>query len=327
MKDNHKIRQAILHISYACTHHCPMCYANAKYDAEIPQLSQLCRVIDKMVEADIMDITLVGGDPAIYPEIIPLMDYIHKQGATLSVLSNTLGFNGCRDDALRSVDVVEGTIHHSCSSKHDAFCGCDGAYDTLVDNLRFFSIHGKSVGLAINIIPFNYNVIYQIIENVIKNGVNVDHIVVQRIIEFGRANGSLSYHITLDMANDALEQIVQAEKDFGIKIIFEDPLPMCAIDSKYRKYMHPCEWGYSKVSLDYNGNISRCGADTFNFIGSIFEDNINLLWDSAASIQEFREKKFLHEKCRCCEMVMECAGGCPISHEPKKGYSLDYLAK
>ena len=31
MKDNHKIRQAILHISYACTHHCPMCYANAKY--------------------------------------------------------------------------------------------------------------------------------------------------------------------------------------------------------------------------------------------------------------------------------------------------------
>ena len=79
-----KLKQAILHITYACTHHCPMCYANASSNGDHPAVEQLYRVVDKLVSFGINDITLVGGDPALYPNILELVQYIKTK--------NELGF-------------------------------------------------------------------------------------------------------------------------------------------------------------------------------------------------------------------------------------------
>ena len=322
-----KITQAILHITYVCSHHCPMCYANANTNIQHPKLEQLCKIVDKLIEDDVMDITLVGGDPAIYPDIVPLVHYCYQNGEMLSILSNTLDFGGKKEQVADKVQVFEGTIHHSSPLYHDNFCGVTGAYDNLIKNLKYFSDCKKSVGLAINIIPYNYEVLFDLVKNVIEQGVNIDHIILQRIIQFGRAIGSSEYEITCDMLNKALEQIERIELELGVRIIFEDPVPVCSIKEKFHRFMHPCEWGITKISLDYDGNISRCGTDVFHTIGSIFEQDIQKTLNENLSITQFREKGYLPIKCKQCDKFGICGGGCPISRAPEKGYTLDYLAQ
>ncbi len=323
-----KLKQAILHITYACTHHCPMCYANASSNEDHPAVEQLYRVVDKLVSFGINDITLVGGDPALYPNILELVQYIKTKNVRISILSNTLDFSGNNQKILEFVDVFEGTFHHSLKQKYDAFCQCKGAFDKLLENLSFFASHGKSIGIAVNLIPFNFDVVYDIVSNIINNKhISLDHIVLQRIIQFGRAVGSYNYELSTAMIETIMKQIEQAERDFGINVIFEDPLPVCSIDKKYKKYMHPCEWGITKVSVDFNGNLSRCGADVFHTFGSIFDDNIVDKWKTNESLALFRNKKYLPSTCLECEDFYICGGGCPISRNPEKGFSKDYLAQ
>lgn len=324
MRENYKIKQAALHITYACEHQCPMCYANSGRNKEHPSFEQLCKVIDCLLEADVKDITLLGGDPAIYSHIIDLVKYAKQRGAMLSILSNTLDFLGKRSEVLEYIDVYEGTIHHADPRKHDLFCKVDGAYEKLIGNLKFFSEKGKSIGLALNIIPYNYDVIKDLVETVMEKGILIDHIVIQRIIQFGRATGMSDFEISKDMLNSALKQVADLEKKYDIKIIFEDPMPLCTVKPQYWKYIHPCEWGISKISVDYDGKVSRCGADVFHSLGSIF-DNIEEIWNTNEKLKEFREKHYLPGKCQKCKMLEQCGGGCPISRNPSKGLSLDYL--
>lgn len=82
-----------------------------------------------------------------------------------------------------------------------------------------------------------------------------------------------------------------------------------------------------KISLDYDGNISRCGTDVFHTIGSIFEQDIQKTLNENLSITQFREKGYLPIKCKQCDKFGICGGGCPISRAPEKGYTLDYLAQ
>lgn len=304
-----------------------MCYANAKTNLTHPSISQLYRIVDRLTELGIKDITLVGGDPALYTDIVQLASYMKKKGIKLSVLSNTLDFIPQKDSVLEYIDIYEGTIHHSLEEKHDIFCGCSGAYEKLVGNLKFFSLQNKSVGLAINMIPFNYNVIYDLIKNVILKNITIDHIIMQRIIQFGRAHGSYQYELNTEMLEIIMQQIERAEKEFNLNIIFEDPIPLCSIPQKYWRYMHPCEWGITKLSVDYNGNLARCGADVFHSFGSIFDDDIIDKWNTNHDLDDFREKRYLPPKCQNCKNIDKCGGGCPISREPENGFNLDYLAK
>ena len=323
---NNRITQAIFHITYNCQHHCPMCYANAGDKNDFPTLSSLEKIIDQLVLEGICDITLVGGDPVLFPNILELCKYIKTKNAKLTILSNTLGFGPFIDEITKYVDVFEGTIHHSSAKTHDEFCGCQGAYDLLSKNLRYFSSTGRKVGIAINLIPFNYNFVYEMIENLIDKNVIIDHVVFQRIIQFGRAKNSTKYELTHNMIKKIMPQIEKAERDFNVQIIFEDPLPICALESKYAKYIRPCEWGHTKVSIDYKGNISRCGADVFHSLGNIFDNGLYEIWENNTILDSFRTKKYLPQKCLSCNHLCQCGGGCPISRNPENGFSVDYLS-
>ena len=51
-----------------------------------------------------------------------------------------------------------------------------------------------------------------------KSGVKISYIIIQRIVQFGKAAGSTKYNLNKEQANAALEQINRISEDFGIKI-------------------------------------------------------------------------------------------------------------
>lgn len=329
MKKKYKLGTVALHITYQCSHFCPMCYAggddSSKKRQGYPKIEQVKGVLDNLSQNGIENISFVGGDPAKYPYILEASKYANFLGCDLSILSNTLDFEKNAIEIAKYINAFEGTIHDTTEELHDAFCNKKGAYSLLTKNLRLFSDMGKRIGIAINITPFTYDKIFIMIENILQKNIKVNYVVLQRIIPFGRATKSHEYELNLHQIDVALQNVEKIE-NMGIDIVFEDPFPMCSVKEQYRHYMHPCEWGLTKVSVDYEGNLSRCGADPRCTLGNIFSKPLLEIWENTDELYEFREKTYLPEKCQSCKMLDDCGGACPISQTSKDFYSEDYIS-
>lgn len=329
MEEKYSLNTVAFHITYVCTHFCPMCYANEEGDfapqRKHPDVKQVKSVLKNLRDNGIENVSYVGGDPARYPHILETCQYAADLGFKQSILSNTLEFGDKAMEVAGYIDSFEGTIHNTTAELHDSFCKKPGAYSLLLSNLKFFSDLGKKIGITINLTPVTYNCVYTIVDNVLNAGIKINYVVFQRIIPFGRAAESKEYELNLQQLDIALKDVAKIA-DRGIEIIFEDPFPMCAVDKQYQKYMHPCEWGLTKVSVDYEGNLSRCGADPRCTLGNLYDAPLVEIWKNSDELCKFRKKEFLPEKCHLCPMIEQCGGACPISRSSKEFYSEDYMS-
>lgn len=323
------VTTAAFHITYFCTHACPMCYAKAGANSyKHPPLGQLIKVVDKLSEANIREISLVGGDPASYPLIGDLCKYIHKKGIDISILSNTLCFSGISNiEIAEYISAFEGTIHSHIPEEHDRFCKTSGAFKKLIGNLSVFKSLGKKIGITLNITPETsenlFNIVYEIVET---HKLALDYIVLQRIVPMGRAENKTNFILFKHHIDNAMQCIKNIDEKLKIKINVEDPFPMCLLEEEYKKYMHhKCEWGWSKVTVNPDGKLSRCGADPRFLLGDLFDKPLLQIWNESEILKSFRSYSYLPGRCQICENLSYCGGGCPLSCGLEKDHDRDYL--
>lgn len=313
--EKYKLSSVILHITDMCTSHCPYCYACAndkKYSHA--DIGTIYRIIDELSKEEIERVSLLGGDPVLHPHIIEIAKRLSENGIGTGIMSNTMSLPVPIDEVVKYIDVYETTIHGRNAIEHDAFSHKTGAYDVLMSNLKNISQYDVSIGIAINIIPETSDRLYDMVETLIhKEKIHISYIILQRIIPFGRAEESTRYSLSKENLERALENVDKVHEQLGIKISVEDPFPLCAMEERYRKYMHPCEWGYTKAALNGNGDLTRCGADPRYMLGNIFERPIKELWEHSPILKEFRQKKHLPDECKKCKMLVQCGGGCSLS--------------
>lgn len=322
-----KLESVVVHLTNACANKCPYCYAYKGNKAEHGKRETILRIIDELSNADVRAVSFLGGDPVLHPNLLEFITYAYNKKMTVSVMSNSMSFKNCVvNDIVDKVSAFETTIHGDCATSHDMFCERVGAYDELVSNLRELSKANAKIGIAINVIPSNVYSIYSMIDSLVnKEGINISYIIIQRIVQFGRAMGTSIYKLSKENANVALEQIDKISKDFGMKITVEDPFPLCVIEKKYHKYMHSCEWGFTKAAISSNGDFSRCGADPRCLLGNIFDTPISEIWSNSPILLSFRNRDYLSDICAKCADKDICGGGCPLSCETNVDQGLDYL--
>lgn len=319
-----------LHITEVCTHKCPMCYMSDENTPKSPKsypISKLKRVVDELADNQVREISLLGGDPAKHPDILELIKYINENGIIVSSLSNTHEYmNADFFKIIKYIDNFETTFHHYIPELHDDFCGSKGAFINSVNKLLEANRYNKKVGIALNITPDTADIIYNIIEVLLTNyKLKLDYIIIQRIIPFGRAASTSEFTLSREQVVNAIYQLKKVKNTFNISFVIEDPVPLCILPTDLREFVIPCQWGLTKVSLNGNGDVSRCGADPRYRLGNIFEESLLKIWNESDLLKSFREKQYLPGRCQVCEDREQCGGGCPLSCELEKDHGLDYL--
>lgn len=319
--EEYRIENVELEITNACSHKCPYCYIGDvinKEDIYYSDFSTICEIVDKLNEYGAKVIALLGGDPVRHPRIMDIIRYIKKNTSiAVSIMSNTLDFGDISvDEVAKYIDNIDFTLHGKDAVEHEKFCGGHpGLYDDVMSKLRRYIACGVNVNIAINIIPSNFDKIYEMVESVIKNDVKFTTLLLQRILPLGRAKDSVSYDLDAEKIKTVFEQITRAEKDFDIGISFEDPFPWCYVPPEYHKYMKGCPEGINRMPIRGNGLVSSCGALGDAALGNILTDSYEKIWLMSRRFCEFRSGSFLtNEKCVDCEYKKECRGGCPVRY-------------
>lgn len=325
--DNCKLTSVILHITNACTSHCPYCYACAsEKEFKHAEMDKVDQIIDILAEAGIERVSLLGGDPLIHPHVIDIAKHLKQKGISVGVMSNTMEFSASHDDVIKYIDTFETTIHGCNAREHDSFTRKPGAYELLMRNLRALSEFDVTIGIAVNIIPQTSKVIFDFVNSLItREKIRIDYIILQRIVPFGRAENSKNYSLTHEDVHLAMQEVEKVNRQLGIEVLVEDPFPLCALDSRFHKYMHPCEWGYTKAAVNGDGDLTRCGADPRYLLGNIFDTPIKEIWKNSPLLKEFRDKSYLPDSCRKCAYLERCGGGCSVSNQPNIDVGIDYL--
>lgn len=329
-----KLKYVALHITDKCSHNCSFCYYRksilekngADEQDEKFSLETLKSIIDELVKNQVEEIFLLGGDPAEYIKIFELVKYANEKGLVVTSISNTHEYNCELDKIAPYIAIAETTIHGGAKKMHDSVCGVKGAYDKVLNNLKKLKELGCSTGITINLMPLNIHEIYDIVKNIIEDFGNIiDYINMQRIVPYGRSRINDNNYLQKKDVLEALKQIERIDREYNIELQCEDAIPLCLVSKRYWKFIHRCEWGFEKLSLNGNGSVSRCGADPRYNLGNILETPLIEIWNNSPILKEFRQKSFLPFRCQSCINLDRCGGGCVVGIWDGKEFGQDIL--
>lgn len=320
---------AAVHFSTRCGSACTFCYFSdpLSQKEEPTPLAMIERILHKISAEGVKEVLFVGGDPVVHPDFVSSLEAAKAVGLTTSVLSNSWAIRPQEkfERAMPLIDSCEATILGASSITHDALTQRPGSLDRLIENLRLVAVTGKPVGVCTNVTPQNLGEVYDTVKMVYENGIQVRSLMIQRIVPSGDAKGSFKFGLDLDSVQTVMEQVDRVSQDFGVPIVFEDPVPWCTVDPKYHHYLSKCQWGYTHGSINSRGQLNRCGADDHYRLGSIWDGNVQDIWLNHPILKSFRSKQYLASECQSCELLEQCGGGCPLSCGTMTDHSLDDL--
>lgn len=315
--NNPVLRNAYLNITLACEYKCPFCYATdikkpAK-DAKFYPSEKIYRIMDILGQNNIKQLSLVGGNPVLHPDFDKFVAYAkeHVGFETLTIMTNTAVI---KDESIPYIDVLMVTVHSQTASKHDLITSVDGSYSDLIDNLKHFQAKNQQgkIKIAVNVIPQNYNHLFEIAQTIKNEGLNIDTFVFQRIAPVSLTRLNEEFLINAEEANVALKQMICIRKELGINTELVDPYPLCFVDKENMEMIVQCKCGISDINVNGNGDTSRCGADPSYQLGNILETPISELWN-CEELVSFRKREYLPKECESCAVKIRCGGGCPMS--------------
>jgi radical SAM protein with 4Fe4S-binding SPASM domain len=230
---------------------------------------------------------------------------------------------------LKYIDGVDATILGPNCISHDKVARREGAYNFLISNIIKLVSEGFKIGIVLNATPQTHNRLFQMMENLIEKEniptTSIRYVILQRVIPKGRALNTLKYGLKKEHIQPLFTDIEKIEQTYGLKIVFEDAFPLCLIERKYHKYLSPCVWGYTKGSINWNGDVSRCGADPRFRLGNIFEESLNEIWKKSPILLSFRHTDWMPLQCRNCSLLEKCRCGCPLSNVTESDHETDIL--
>jgi len=320
---------AAVHFSTRCGAACSFCYfADPLADrAEPTPLNEVNRILTKLAADGVREVLFVGGDPVIHPHFLESLRIARQLGLSTSVLSNSWAVRPEEQlaEALELIDSCEATVLGATAATHDQLTQRPGSFERLLSNIARVSALGKSVGICTNATPVNLHEIYATVAGIVARGISVRSLMVQRIVPSGGASGEFKFGLNLNDVSNLMHQIDRVANEFGIPILFEDPVPWCVVEEKFHKYLARCEWGYTRGSVNSKGQLNRCGADDHYRLGSIWDGNVQDIWANHPILESFRSKQYLPAECQTCSLLQQCGGGCPLSCGTLKDHDVDQL--
>lgn len=318
-----------LTVNRACNLRCKWCYAQEtgfKKENDMP-LKMAKDLVDICSDIGIKHITLIGGEPTIYPNLLELIEYSRSKNMRCGFVTNGIAL---KDKALVLALIEKGMKSFSVSLKgenQDAFLsitGCD-AFDTVRSGVENCLRSGATVTISMVLTKDNIPGFLEAVK--VFSDLGVSNFRFSFCYEF---NTSDEYHMYLSDADprEVIRKFVEAypqlDKLTNHRFTLFQSYPMCLWDPQIIEQMRMKKQLSSVCQLltksgllfDESGNIIPCNAMYKIKLGKFYQDFSNAkelieLSKSPSFVEAYTHFCGVPDKsCLDCEQLSVCGGGC-----------------
>ena len=202
-------------------------------------------------------------------------------------------------------------------------CGVEKVCDAITNRVNSFEkiiskldlLKDSKVKFTINVVVTNLNLPY-VRDTVLflKTRYNIKNVSITRAAKPANSDETFDTFL-LDRKGLAQLQTISVAlcKEFNIHVATSCPYTPCSIISQevYDLFgeKNICTAGKTTYAVDVDGNVKACPRDSHMY-GNIFNDDFDAIWER---IHVWRDGTFLPPKCKECNKLNECLGGCRVS--------------
>lgn len=317
------ISWAVLEITESCNLNCVWCYANSNSAImkarKHMSLKDLERLLKRLSDAGVRQVTYSGGEPTVYPHIKEAVKMARDMG--LIVHMNTNGFAFTKELAAdlkqAGLSQIQTNIESINPAKHDCIRGMRGSFERSVKAL----INAQEASIT----PVSQTVLTSLNENEIESifslslGLGVKRC---RTWDMTPSEGMAKSNSVIGPKNytGTLENLYNFAVQRGVRSI-ESGEPLFPL---WRNISVPVIGGFciayhgAYTTIAVNGDAMYCAAYRKPMY-NVFDEETALDEMHRHKLQEFIAANVkMPENCRDCRSKI-CMGGCIVRREANKG--------
>lgn len=318
-----------LTLNRACNLRCKWCYArNTGYKvADDIDYSLACQIIDLCSDLKIKHITLIGGEPTIYPNLFDVIDYCHNKKISCGFVTNGLAckdknfVNNLRKHMIKGVSI---SLKGETAAVFKDVTGVDAFEDVLL-GIRNCLSSGLSVTVSMVLTEENINSYLVGVKTLKELGVKNFHF--SFCYEFDTSmehNHYLKQHNPKKLIKEFVSSYSELDKITNHCFTLQESFPLCLWDKDILEKLNQkgqistvCQL-LAKTGLlfDTMGNIIPCNAMADIKLGQLNVD-FKTAQELIKHTQQEDFKKIYSKLCgvpdlkclECCDLP-NCGGGC-----------------
>lgn len=312
-------KNIIWDVTYACNLRCPHCLtASGKAHKGELDTNQALSLIDRLADAKVFSLSLVGGEPFLRPDILVLLERISATNMRADIATNGVELperilRGLRDLSVFQVQVSIDGI----GKQHDQFRGRKGAFDAACCTVQRLREEGIAVSLSTTVTAGNVNTLNQIIDLALELDCSGFKAIPFLPAGRGKDNADwlkLDSKEHLQVSQTLVEQSRRLEGRLNIST--ETCFPFLLEPPPAETYSNGpmgCSAGYDILSIGADGTCYPCPFLHDFPLGNLMSSSLRYLWREAPVLQTLRtlQKQDIGEPCKNCPYSpLLCRGGC-----------------
>jgi radical SAM protein with 4Fe4S-binding SPASM domain len=306
-------------ITYACNLSCAHCLTNSgkKSDREL-NTEESFQIIDKLGESKILNLSLVGGEPFLRPDIIKILKYLSKTKIRTSISTNGIYLPKQILIELRDLPIFQIQVSiDGIGDNHDNFRGKKGAFKRACNNLVQLKNEGISTSISTTVTSKNIDELEEIIDLALDLGCDAYKAI--PFLEAGRGRlytetYSLSKQNSLRMS----EIIVKKQKELSGKMAIYSESTFNFLLQPISEPVHingaiVCSAGYDVLSIGADGTAYPCPFLQCFPLGNLLQTPMHEIWHESQTLNSLRSitKQDMKGACKnCLYAPLHCNGGC-----------------
>ncbi len=325
LKRKNNLKHFVFEITQDCNQNCSYCYnvwRHRDYPKGFLSIDKWKKIILKLKEETKVNlISLSGGEPLLYLDLVDLIQFIREQNIKINLLTNgsLIDEKTAKKLSELEISIFEIPLVSYRKNIHQKLKGTND-FDRVVD------------GIA-NLQSFNNRIVTVFVatkENIadLKETVEFGIALGSSGLMFNRINPACKKHISLlpsvKQLKESLEFLNNFSKEYNYPISCSIPMQPCLINMK-EDYIN-LSYGYcpsgnerSYYTVDSIGNLRICN-HTCTILGNIL---INSLSEIISDEFVSNFKKAIPNDCLPCKYSLECRGGCKASAQVCSGNIFD----
>ena len=299
-----------LALTYKCQNDCGHCYNETKDKPELSR-EQWMQVLSRLWKAGVPHVVFTGGEPTLVPFLKDLIARAQEIGQVAGLITNgrKLGEAGYLKGLVDAgLDHVQITLLSHRESVHDKLTGSAGSWKETVEGIKAAVKENLYVATNTTLMASNIDEMEDTLR--FATGLGVKNVAFNGIIRSGKGTGPEA--LDLSRVEKVLDRLKSVADESGVNMVWYAPTPYCEFNPINHGFgIKQCTACSVNMAVEPDGTVIPCQS-CFEPLGKILDDEWDEIW-SHPKCKEFREKGYLPEKCRSCEQVELCGGGCPLS--------------